>query len=864
MKKLLFLGIPLLMMGVLAANNDVESNCAKFENTASVSNNSVKPLNARLIDPAISIGKKELNRSASSLLLEDPNLQKDIVNEQDIQNEKRNFGNKIGKGLNLADCSPLAYKNNSQHTQDIFDTSFLNDLYVYGDFDPQFHTDSSSDMTSDATSLTTKMGSSIAVSAGVEATYACVTAEVSTKVGFSVEFSNTLGGSVAVYNYNYYRQTYGYYLPLFEDHRNLYKNHLTTLFKNDLSAALQTNEQSKYDEFFEKYGSHVLMSGFYGGASTIYGSIISSELKDSVNTKESVANTVKGGLDAGAYKLKASVGEEISFSQGFEIDTAHSQETYYAEYYGGEATPASHSLHAIFTTADTWATTIDAHPVCIKYDKVIPVWWLLTGAQDTLSNAQALERAFEVYRAERSSYYLSLAYQVEYSDALTYTHKAMPNGEVIRVADYWDKAVPLTKQFNLLGSEFYYLPELERANFNKVQLVVKCTATAKKADSKLTVKVILGGHDYGFGYYHSLNINQETEIVYDALFREDLSSVLYKNSSVTVELRTNDGGVGSEKEIDIKNLKFDIIYTRPQNFGTGTDSDPYLIYNVYQFANIQNKMDACYKLAQDIYFNPYGSNWEPLPGRFTGTLYGNGFALRNVRINKTGNLGNGFLSLGLFKEVGVRSYINNLTIIDSLISVSPSSNSNPLIYAGFITGMHYGGTIYNCTFQNTSIDVKTTFSLVGTVCGYSKGQIRYCTCKRITLYSKDVVGGIVGTADTGASVVNCKIAYHSGTYSIIKLEAGTNSAGSYRAGGIAGYGYSSNIKNCRVEYTCLYLSGSATRNPAMGYIVGHLSYANITSSTQSNNIRTNSSTSKYFFACDSGKVGRKEGTCTVS
>ena len=387
MKKLLFLTIPLALIGAVALNSKTaDANYADFGDITP----RIKPWDGSV---DISFPKDDLIYAKRSLLDEDPNLQKDI-NQQDIQNEKKNFSNKIGKGLDVADASPLAYKNNVKHTQNIFDTTFLNELYAYGEFDPQQDTKSDYKMESNAISLTTQVGSSFSVSVGVEATYSCITAEASTEVGFSVDFSNTMSESTALYYYNYYRQTYYYSLPLFTDHTSLYKNHLTTLFKNDLTTVLNNNNQSDYEAFFRKYGSHVVMSGFYGGASSVYGSIVSSAMKNSVETKESVAAKVGAGLDAGAYKIKGTVGTKTTFSQGFGIEVSQSRETYSAQYYGGAEAPASHSLDDIFSTANSWTTTIDEHPVCVKYDTVIPVWWLLTGAQDTESNAQALENAF--------------------------------------------------------------------------------------------------------------------------------------------------------------------------------------------------------------------------------------------------------------------------------------------------------------------------------------------------------------------------------------------------------------------------------------------------------------------------------------
>lgn len=858
MKKLLFLTIPLALIGAVALNSKTaDANYADFGDITP----RIKPWDGSV---DISFPKDDLIYANRSLLDEDPNLQRD-ANEEDIQREKKNFSNKIGKGLNIADSSPLAYKNNDKHTQNIFDTSFLNELYFYGDYDPQQLTRSSSKMESDAISLTTEVGSSIAVSTGVEATYACITAEVSAEVGFSVDFSNTMSNSCAVYNYNYYRQTYFYGLPLFTDHSNLYKNHLTTLFKNDLRTVLAHNNQSEYEGFFKKYGSHVLMSGFYGGASTVYGSIVSNEMKNSVKTKEYVASKVGGGFDAGAYKVKGTVGTKTTFSQGFGIDIAQSRETYVGEYYGGEEAPASHSIDAIFSTADMWTSTIDEHPICVKYDTVIPVWWLLTGDLDTEANALALENAFDAYRVERNNYYTSLAYEVEFKDALQYTHKVIADGQEEVIAGYWDdKYKTFSRTISLAGSEFYNLTSLAENGFSEVQIRIKFRAKATKRKAKVKIQTIFGGEASGYGYELTIEKAADfADFTYDKTYRCNLDKLLYSNSNFYFEMKT-DSGTGwwntNEKEILLRNIAIDVVYIKPANHGSGTSSDPYLIYTLGDLRKIEEKMDAYYSLAQDIYF--YGSSWTPIPGRFVGNLNGNGYEFKNFRISTT-YYDSGFHNVGLFETLGSGSWMCNLVFRNAYVYVGSSSYS-PVVYAGFLAGMQErNAMIYNCNFVDSSIYLYTQFGLVGSVAGYARGTLNCCYVNGGYVYGKDVVGGIVGTLDYDGVLQNSIVDRSSNRNTKILLNAGSNSAGSYRAGGIAGYGYSSSVQSCKVKFTDFTLSGSVTRNPAMGYIVGHLNWGTISYSTQSDNTH-NSSSSTNFFARYSGKVGKVEGTCTVS
>ena len=859
MKKLLFLTIPLALIGAVALNSKTaDANYADFGDITP----RIKPWDGSV---DISFPKDDLIYAKRSLLDEDPNLQKDI-NQQDIQNEKKNFSNKIGKGLDVADASPIAYKNNEKHTQNIFDTTFLNELYAYGDFDPQQYTRTDYVMETNAMSLTTKIGTSVAVSAGVEATYACITAEVSTEVGFSVDFSNTMSGSTAVYNYNYYRQTYYYGLPLFTDHSALYKNHLTTLFKNDLATVLAHNNQTDYKNFFKKYGSHVVMSGFYGGASTVYGSIVSNEMKNSVETKESVAVKVGAGLDAGAYKVKGTAGTKTTFSQGFGIDVSQSRETYVANYYGGEEAPASHSLDSIFSTANTWTTTIDEHPICVKYDTVIPIWWLLTGDLDTEANAQALEDAFDAYRVEMNNYYTSLAYEVEFKDNLKQTYKVIADGQEEQIGGYWDGTYKtFSRNINLNNSnQFYSLSSLAKNGFSEIQIKIKFKAKATNRDAKVKIAVTFGGDSYGFGYEHAVpSTGDFINVTYDKTYKCSLDKILYNNSYFNFEMKTDDGSgwfCWNEKRITLKNIVIDVVYKKPANHGSGTASDPYLIYTLGDLRKIEENMGAYYSLAQDINF--YNTSWTPIPGRFVGNLNGNGYEFKNFRISTT-YYDSDFHKVGLFETLGSGSWMCNLTFRNAYVSIG-SSNYSPVVYAGFLAGMQErDAMIYNCNFVDSSIYLYTQFGLVGSVAGYARGTLNCCYVNGGYVYGKDVVGGIVGTLDYDGVLQNSIVDRSSNRNTKILLNAGSNSAGSYRAGGIAGYGYSSSVQSCKVKFTDFTLSGSMTRNPAMGYIVGHLNWGTISYSTQSDNTH-NSSSSTNFFARYSEKVGKVEGTCTVS
>ena len=301
----------------------------------------------------------------------------------------------------------------------------------------------------------------------------------------------------------------------------------------------------------------------------------------------------------------------------------------------------------------------------------------------------------------------------------------------------------------------------------------------------------------------------------------------------------------------------------------GTPERPYQIRSASDFRNIRYKAaDACYELLSDINLN--NELWEPIAFTYKGQIKGNGHTISNLKISKTSGLGSGCYFVGLFSQLGDGARISNLTIKNSSLTYSQSSNESPLVYGGLICGLlGLNSIVENCNFINTTASVQVYFSLVGTVAGYVRGTIRSCRCEYTYVYGYDVVGGFAGTLDYDATAENCVITKNSsGTKSYITLYASPKQGGSCRAGGIAGYAFESVVKNCTVEYTAFKLANSANNKPCMGYVVGHACYAYITNSTvYTNTISKQCSCSyntNFFPTTYNGKVGKKEGTCTIS
>ena len=114
--------------------------------------------------------------------------------------------------------------------------------------------------------------------------------------------------------------------------------------------------------------------------------------------------------------------------------------------------------------------------------------------------------------------------------------------------------------------------------------------------------------------------------------------------------------------------------------GSGTEGDPYIIYDVDDLQDMENDLDAYYELANDIDASATTTwNWDAgrgvyegfVPvGNFNGHFDGNFYTISNLYINRD------YAStahVGLFRQGTGSTDISNLRILDANITVYQSS-----------------------------------------------------------------------------------------------------------------------------------------------------------------------------------------------
>ena len=280
--------------------------------------------------------------------------------------------------------------------------------------------------------------------------------------------------------------------------------------------------------------------------------------------------------------------------------------------------------------------------------------------------------------------------------------------------------------------------------------------------------------------------------------------------------------------------------------GIGTKENPFIVSNVNQLNRIRAFSSDYFLLSNDIiiadieYENggllPNG--WVPFV--FNGTLNGNGFSIKNLKIDS--NLSHCY-NPGLFTVNNGK--INNLIIEDSTVYVSNYTNQ----YGGFLVAEN-NGTITNCHSKKCAITLGNANPCFGCIAGKNTGDIQNCTSNNNIDWQS--IGGRVGgiASNNSGTIENCTnwtiivntgayaqisggiVAENSGTILSSKnladiLAKTTASSNGANSGGIVGKMTGGNISQC---YNAGDISAEATQYKAYSIYVGGI-VANITAGT---------------------------------
>lgn len=218
-------------------------------------------------------------------------------------------------------------------------------------------------------------------------------------------------------------------------------------------------------------------------------------------------------------------------------------------------------------------------------------------------------------------------------------------------------------------------------------------------------------------------------------------------------------------------------------------------------------LNGNYVLTDDINLGGSAENlWNPIEGpngeAFTGTFDGDGHTISGLYMNAQ-SAGNQTRGLGLFSYLGSDGTVKNLTVEGE---IDPEDRNGSV---GGIVGANYGKVI-NCT---SGVDIKNinveTGATIGGVVGNAEGgstveNCRYTGAIDVTYNDTTMeIGGVVGKA-SGCTISNCE-------------NAGTVKSNIW-TGGIVGSNNGGTISNCR--NSGIVASNALRPSAGIGGIVG--------------------------------------------
>ncbi len=218
------------------------------------------------------------------------------------------------------------------------------------------------------------------------------------------------------------------------------------------------------------------------------------------------------------------------------------------------------------------------------------------------------------------------------------------------------------------------------------------------------------------------------------------------------------------------------------NSGSGTTSDPYLIYNLRQLKNVSKYPSAAFEQQADI-----TSALTTSLAEFTGSYNGNGKSVK-LSISSTGD------------SVGMFSSLKNASVSNVVTKGTVSGKNN----VGGVVGLATDSAIQNCENQAT---IKGTGQYTGGIAGrLTSATVTHCV-NRGAVTGTWYVGGITGGQTLGSGkAAATALVQQSANYGNVE---GTNVVG-----GIVGFSYA-NVQEC-------FNSGDITATTqGSGGVVGH-------------------------------------------
>ena len=494
------------------------------------------------------------------------------------------------------------------------------------------------------------------------------------KVGFESKFSTELDYTTEskveelFYYYVYRAVCENYRLKTSSNYSNYLSDDFITVINN-----INPNNPSSIKNFFDMYGTHVLIQYDKGAQMSLTASAISTST--SVSLKTSLSSNISASASVGSIaSAEAANKVAIDFKNEATNESVKAQTKWYTN--GGDTAFCSNfsgeSISVNEQGVENWIGSINGKNTVFlpETSKWVAIWEVIPNTEE-----------YAVLRRSLYDYYVEQ--------------------EITQNTTFFSKYISY--------SEFTEGTVATYVNPNGYTSLVTYEANMSVAPGAIIKVPVTGVESYELVEYKVMSGSAEV----------DKTGVVQIQPNATDKVIVQVYG----DCLPIATLSFSIISEGDNGKfagGYGTKERPYLISEIEHLKAISKNTDGNFMLIKDI---DYDSNtWTPIA--FTGNLNGCGYTISNLKITAaTSNVG--FFSElkgGTIKNVE----FNNISISFGKSGVGASNN------VGVIAGkVDSAGTIENCIISNSVVNVSYAHSYdlrlwIGGVAGVSQGTIKNC------------------------------------------------------------------------------------------------------------------------------------------
>ena len=414
----------------------------------------------------------------------------------------------IGKGIDITRCGLYSY-DSFEIQYDVFDRNFINREYaLYGNFyQPTVGSTNHITYGSTVESFHQEFNLQRSTEAFAEASFSYFGAQLSAQAGFADASQIHSEETGMIYNAKSSTYLFDYELPSPAAMREEYINHLSADFIEDVHNAVTAANRGAgtyaYYALFEKYGTHILWKGSFGGACDL---IYSAHTKEAKITNE-VIESASATLGVVVPKVWAGLTFSFSMSSKVENQNAIIFERTRGRFFGGAtgSVTLTTSFNETANVAKRWNNTVASNPVLLSYKKAEPIWGFLPS--DVSYVASDIESAYYSYKDMQSDKYEGdLDNFGSLSDNLydKYVYLDKSANQYLEFGDYWDVRRNQVFEVNLNNDFLYDVQKLKNFGYRKVK--IEPTFVLKQLKSGTTVGIHV---DFGRDYskYSETNAN---------------------------------------------------------------------------------------------------------------------------------------------------------------------------------------------------------------------------------------------------------------------------------------------------------------------------------------------------------------------